>query len=308
MKRMLTLEKMMREFWEFLHEKSPGKAPTDAETVQLIDRFMKLHPEYQGLDFEDMFTGDIAAPENQENVYVYLEMADRAKTREEQDLYLQKAKALEPDNMDVDLAILESRTSDPLELLEKLPPFIAKERKRLESQNLYGPSEGDFVKMLELRAYIYLLRVRLDCLTQCGMVGLAIQQSLEMLHLEPEDLQGIRCRLAVLYALLEDEFGLRKLWQRYPEENAYFLLPLSVLYFKLGQLDKAETFLYQMQEVYSAEMLQEFAAGVLEKNPFPDPAAAPEKTEELQKAYKCGKMLYDTVPFYFEWMAKKTGE
>lgn len=57
-------------------------------------------------------------------------------------------------------------------------------------------------------------------------------------------------RLMHLYAYLEDEQSALKLLEKYPDdESTQFLLPMSILYYKLGNLTEATKYLKKLKEV-----------------------------------------------------------
>lgn len=290
------MEQIMKKLNEFVKQKTDGKVPTDEELDRMVLDFM---------DMNNIASHKPVTEKTAENAYDYLELAEQAKSRKKCNAYLQKAKALEPDNADVDLAILENETDSALEALDKLGPLIAKEKERLKQSGEYRDSMGHFWGVLETRPYMRLLQTRLECLMECGMDGLAVKQAQEMLKLNPNDNQGIRYYLAPLYALQENELQMRKLWQKYKEEDALFLLPLSVMYFKMGQRDKAAEYLEQLEEKYKKTGLRKFFKSISEMDflnlrNFTGEYRMYDLTE-LQEAYHCGQILYNFIVDYFRW-------
>ena len=114
-----------------------------------------------------------------------------------------------------------------------------------------------------------------------------------------------------LYVFLEDEQSAMKLFKEYPdEESTQFLLPLSILYYKLGSLREANSYLKRLCAVNkdTVKFLSGLANGDLEKylkkmqlsfgyRPF--------TMEEFLVETEENVFLFENVSAYFEWAWQK---
>lgn len=106
---------------------------------------------------------------------------------------------------------------------------------------------GDFWLVLETRPYMRVLNHYFDALIECGMMRLAIDQGEKMLRLCTSDNLGIRYRLMHLYAYLELEEKALELHKKFDESSdTMFLLPLTVLYYKLNDTKTAKEYLNKL--------------------------------------------------------------
>lgn len=87
-------------------------------------------------------------------------------------------------------------------------------------------------------------------LIECMKIRAAVKEHKEILRLCEDDNPGERYRLMHLYAYMEDEASALELLKRYEkEETTQFLLPLSILYYKLGNLKEATKYLKRLKNV-----------------------------------------------------------
>lgn len=299
------MEKIFTQLQEFIDQELQGRIPTPEELDQLTTKFMQKY-NYDELPDEPL------TEENAVNVLDYLELADQAKSKKKRKEYLEKALALEPEDINLQYQLLEEETDTPLELLEKLQPLIKKAKEQLKTSGIYRDAKGYFWGVLETRPYMQLLQTRLECLKNCNMIGTAVRLAQEMLKLNPNDNQGIRYSLMALYAYQEDEFHAKRLMQKYRDDkdSAFFLLPLSILYFKLDQWPAAEKYLNQLKEKYKITTVRKFVHAVNKEdyatlNDFPEWGYQPYKFSELQEVFAEDNFLIVPCHAYFEWAEKK---
>ena len=76
-----------------------------------------------------------------------------------------------------------------------------------------------------------------------GMINKAIDLAREILRLDNRDGSGARYLLMGLYAYMEDESNLKKLYQKYPEESLSMLVPFFVYYYKQTNFKEAKRYL-----------------------------------------------------------------
>lgn len=298
---MHTMDKVMKGLHEFINERAPNGPQSEAELNQLIDEFMVQHNE----SIENLY-GD-AEPMD---VYDYLDFADKAYRKKDKKEYLAKAAELEPDNADVKLAQAELEAKGPLELIEVLPGLIAEEEKRLKDQQIYNRSKGDFWLVVETRPYMRLLHRYLMNLTECGVINKAIQVGEEMMRLNRNDNLGIRFELMPLYAKVCNELKALKLYKQNKDEktNSFYLLPLALLYFKLGDWPKAKSYLETLKQYYPIRKKLIRAIKKEDMNFIHANSSLlgylPGTDEELMAAYLSNYSVYMTEPYFFEWADK----
>ena len=149
-----------------------------------------------------------------------------------------------------------------------------------------------------------------DSLVHCGKMRLAISEYEEMLRLCEGDNLGVRYRLMHLYAFLEDEMSALKLCQNYSdEESTQFLLPLSILYYKLGNLREANNYLRRLCAVNkdTLKFFNGLVKGDLDgyfknMNSF---GYRPFTIEEFFVEAEENLFLFASVSAYFEWAWQK---
>lgn len=87
----------------------------------------------------------------------------------------------------------------------------------------------------------------INMLTSNGMMGKAIEECEDVLRLNENDNMGVRYILMHLYAFMEDEKKALALYKKYGEyDESQILLPLSILYFKLGNTRRATSYLERL--------------------------------------------------------------
>ena len=225
-------EKALKAMHQFLEENGAEGMPMD-EVNQLLQRFTT---EYNG-NLPGRVTEKTAKTADD-----YLELAEEATTKAKAERYIKKALELEPDNMDAINASLDMIEDGTWEYYQKISEAVKNGTRFMEKEGLMDEdSIGEFWGILETRPYMRLLNRYADFLAEAGMMTLAARQYEEMIRLSENDNLGARYSLMHVYAYLEQEEPALKLHKKYDGyEETQMLLPLSVLYFKRGDFDKAE--------------------------------------------------------------------
>lgn len=184
---------------------------------------------------------------------LFNELLDRAGTadsREERLEYLKQAQALNPKDTEI-AALVIAYTDDysDIEKLEKLNELVKTEEKRLKAGGYFKHDIGDFWSVYETRPYMKLLSGKLNMLTTLGRTLDAIALAEEMLRLSENDNLGIRYNLMTLYAFMIDEKGAKALMKKFDERSLSFLLPLSILHFRLGAYKECDRLIDEMDEM-----------------------------------------------------------
>lgn len=255
------MECILQDFKKFIAEKLNGRLPTDEEREALMNEFVEAHTSpmyesYPGTSGNATTAGD------------YLELAYNAPSDKKKREYLKKAEEADPDNIDVQVALLRMDYEPGLALLQKLDPLIEKETKRLKAMGTFRDDMGDFWPVLETRPYMRIRQLRLVCLMVSGMRTIALKEALEMLRLNVNDNQGIRCIAMALAADLEDEAAAKKIVRKYKDskDSPFFTLPLAVLYFKLMKFEEAKKCIEKMRADYGVTALRKFVKSIVDED------------------------------------------
>lgn len=187
------------------------------------------------------------------DAYDFLELAGAAQSKNTALKYLEKARALEPDNLDVLLAFAKVEAEGhPAVLLGKMESLLEKGKRDLEKEGLYEECIGDFWDVYETRPYMRVMKTYMDTMVEYGMLKKSATVGEELLRLSSLDNLGVRYALMVLYMLLEDEEHMERVLGRFSDEAercVQFLLPHAMLRFKRGDFAEAERLVKQLQKV-----------------------------------------------------------
>ena len=235
-------EKMFKEFERFMQENDNIEISGEDELNQALKTFMS---QYQPNN-DDVETADD-----------YLELTESATTKKEALKYAKKAAELEPDNLDAAAMVIELSCTSSEKLSEKYKNLIDETEDKLKEQGYFEDDNiGEFWLIFETRPYMRLLEKYASHFVQCGQMRLAISVYEKMLKLCINDNLGVRYTLMHLYTYLEDEQSALELYEKYPEESTQFLLPLSILYYKLGDLRKSNQYLKKLIEKYQLKKVK----------------------------------------------------
>ena len=281
----MDIEKMMIDFSEYLKGESVQNE-SDAEKYLL--KFM----EERNIDPAEVLSSAVDSDEfgiynnDDDEVYEYLELAENASSAKEALKYAKKALELAPENWNVACMVAELSAKTPESLLEKYEQLIARTRPYMQLRDAY-----------------------LDTLVSCDMLKKAMAEAEDLLRLCENDNLGVRYHLMHLYAHFEDEEKALALLKKYDEESSMFMLPLSILYYKLGNLKKAAQYLrilnrrnkdtrrfFEVLIKADAEDLFD-EIGTFGYQPF--------TIQELAVAFRENPFLFGSTAAYFSWGLRK---
>ena len=242
---------------------------------------------------------------NSENSDDFLEMAYEAKTEVKAKSYAKKALELDPDNLDAELFLADISTKSQLEFLQKTEAIIAHGNKLMEEQDFFTKEcMGDFWLILETRPYMRARHQYAILLSQCRMIKKAITECEEMLKLCKSDNLGVRYLLMHLYTVMEDEKSALKLHKKFElSMNTQFLLPLSILYYKLLDFKKAKKYLLELTKTNkdTKEFFKALLEQTLDKFELGDFGYRPFTIDEFIITFMGNLYLYDGLMDYFIW-------
>lgn len=298
-------EHALQECFNYVKEKLNGRKPESPEEVEaLINEYMQ---QYQDIRISRLPAE--VTPENAESVYDWLELAENARTQKQERQYLEKARELEPKNLDVlvQLMLLDSRKKS-FQILKELEDLLAIGKKDLQERKLYKESMGDFYLVLETRPYMRVLSMYLGALKENFMIQKAISVAKEMLKLNKMDNMGVRYELMALYVYAEDEFNARKLVRQFSDEkeSGWFQLPMALLYFRQGKWDEAQKLVEALKKEYKTSVFKEFVtkkASTYGRFSDEDPDYfQPYTKSELESIFSSNLFLWLSSVNFFQWV------
>ena len=294
-------EKLFKELDKFMAENSDVPCESEEELQNMLNSFMS-----QRQPRENKITED-----NAETSDDYLELAESAAAKKTALKYAKKAVELDPDNLDASVMVAELTAASIEKLLEKYKNLIGEAEEKLKAEGYFDDDcVGEFWGILETRPYMRLLEKYSHNLVRCGKMRLAIAEYEKMLRLCVDDNLGARYSLMHLYAFLEDEQSALRLFKKYPEEEStQFLLPLSILYYKIGHLREANNYLKRLCAVNkdTFKFFNGLIMGGLKKC-FENMSSfgyRPFTIEEFLVETEENVFLFQSVSAYFEWAWQK---
>ena len=222
-----------------------------------------------------------------------------------------KALKLEPDNLDAEWFIIQREEKDPENLLGRIRQALDRGQAALEKQRYYEEdSIGHFWQILETRPYIRLKDEYVSLLKELGRLKMAAREAEEIIRLNEQDNLGVRFTLMHLYAMLEDADSAGILLKKYSEQDeGQMLLALALLYYKLGETDRAEKYLRRLTKVNKEtriflrdmqnDRLDRKSEEIRKRGGY-----SPFSEEELIMALMENEEAYQSAPLFFHWMTQ----
>lgn len=179
-----------------------------------------------------------------DDAYELLDKAYEANTKSKAKKYAKKALEVCPDLFDAKLFLIdmEDNFSKKETMLNEA---LKEEKEKLKDEDFFEKNcIGHFYGIFETRPYIRGLYSKAMLQTHMGKMKLAIKTSEEIIRLNESDNTGTRYMLMALYAHLEDEKNLLKLYKKYDEEYSMeMIIPLMVYYYKQDDVKNAKKYL-----------------------------------------------------------------
>lgn len=196
-------------------------------------------------DFLEMYNNNEIEYKNTplDDAYEILDKAENAKSKKEAIRLAKEAykKTSECFDAIIFLCELEENAGKKMSLLNE---GLIKEKERLIKEKYFEKENiGHFYGIFETRPYIRGLVTKVEFLLDEGKLRLAEELCKEILRLNTNDNLGARYLLMAIYAVLEDENNMMKLYKKYPEENLEMFIPLFALNYKIGNDKKAKNYL-----------------------------------------------------------------
>lgn len=183
-----------------------------------------------------------------DDAYELLERAENAKTKKQAIKLAKEAYDMCPDCFDALLfqVELEENSIKRDKLLNEGLDF---EKNRLEEEGYFDKDNiSHFYGIFETRPYIRGLYSKAYYFMADGKLKQARDICLEIIKLNESDNLGARYLLMAIYACLEEEKEMLKLYKKYQEESLEMLFPQFVLYYKLGKVEEAKVLLKRINK------------------------------------------------------------
>lgn len=185
-----------------------------------------------------------------DRAYEILDKAYDAKSKATARKRAEEAYDMSNDCLDA-IIFLADLESGPRKALEILEDPIKKEEEKLKKEGYFEKEDiGNFYLIFETRQYMRGLYAKAGKLAEMGRFGLAASLFEEIIRLNENDNLGARFNLMRIYALLEDEQKMLKVYNRYKFDDIYMLLPLLILYYKRGDQKETEKYLKKIDKNY----------------------------------------------------------
>jgi len=225
-------EKIFKDLGKYLSDKEiKSDEDYDKATREFMDMYNSKAPKKKGKDAWD-----------------FLDMAYEAESEQDALKYAKKALQLDKNCLDAEVMIVELIATDIEDLKLKYEKLITKTENYLKGADIMiDENIGHFWGIVETRPYMRLRYSYVNLLIDQGKFKMAIKECEELLVLSENDNLGARYKLFSLYAFLEDEVNVSKLYKRYKEEpSSQMLLAVIALYYKLDNYKKAESYLKKL--------------------------------------------------------------
>lgn len=281
-----------------LYMKEHGEPESEDELNEMLQAFMQ---EYNS-NLSGQGPLNAAGAQTSDD---YMELAEQAGSAEESLRFARKALKMDPDNLDAETYVASLGARDYFDRARKLEKAIKHGNQVMETQGYFDEEYiGEFWGVHQTRPYMRLRRTYVDALIDVCMFDAATAECEELLQLSEGDNIGVRYTLMHLYALRGDEEKALTLIDKYDEDTAMMLMPLSLLYYKRNDLTSALKYLKQIQK-HNPDLKKFLKTASELGNPIPedfDPGMyRPYSIDEINVAVFENDWLYMTTGMFFIW-------
>ena len=183
-----------------------------------------------------------------DDAYELLEKAENAKSKAQAIKYAKKAYEKCPECFDAIIFQCDLEENG-IKRMKLLDAGLKTEKNRLIKEKYFDKENiGHFYGIFETRPYIRGLVIKAEYLLEEGKLRQAESVCNEVLKLNANDNMGARYLLMAIYATLEEENDMLKLYKKYPEEDLEMLFPLFAIYYKNGNDKKAKEYLKRIDK------------------------------------------------------------
>ena len=305
---------------QYLRGDTEGAGVTSDE----VEDWLQGLKESLGL-FEDEYLDEENAYPFGGDIYEYLDLAQSASSRRQRKVYLEKARFLDPENFDVLYFLCLYEHPKSVEALPYLEELLEREKAKLVEKGYYEKAKGRFNHFRETQPYIRGLMGYMVLTEDCGLMRKTAAVGEEILMLcsqdmeeDGEEFEETCSKLICVYAFLEEKDKMLQLLERMDEEiqdSESCLLPLAILYYKLGEWDRASQYVKDLQKenrhfkkfvsLYLSEQVEDMMEEMDDDYSFEE--AEPGTLNALFAMYQSNTLIFITNTGFFAWAKGQLG-
>lgn len=230
-----------------------------------------------------------------DKAYELLEKAEMAKTKDQAIKLAQQAYNTCSECFDAILFLVDIEENS-IKRWKMLNDGLEFEKNRLEKEKYFDKDNmGHFYGIYETRPYIRGLYSKAQFLIIDGKIKQARDVCKEIIKLNENDNMGARYLLMAIYAYLEEEKDMLKLYKKYHEDNLEMLFPLFINYYKKGDDNKAKEYLDMINKV-NPNLIKFFKGTMKENKNVPDGHYAIGDSSEVMMYFVEYGFLLITMP------------
>ena len=290
-------EDALRAFHEFMDKNADGNM-TEDDLNRLSKQFIN---EYNG-QIRMNVTERSAKTSND-----FLELAENTTGKTKKLQYVKKALELDPDNFDAEIMLIDLTSKTLNEELAKYEEAVGRATDVMKKKGLMTKDDiGDYWLLIETRPYMRLRYEYIRLLIGCGKLRKAADECKELLRLCKTDNLGVRYTLMHIYAHLEMENEALRLFKKFDgSDETQMLLPMAILYYKVGKLDIAKKYLTELVTLNkdTKKFIKDLITSAKDNDPFVDVgfSYAPNSYEELSFDLQENSFLFVLCTPFLEW-------
>ena len=237
----------------------------------------------------------------------YLELAENTTGKTKKLQYVKKALELDPDNFDAEIMLVDLTSKTLNEELAKYEEAVERAPDVMKKKGLMTKDDiGDYWLLIETRPYMRLRYEYIRLLIGCGKFRKAADECKELLRLCKTDNLGVRYTLMHIYAHLEMENEALRLFKKFDgSDETQMLLPMAILYYKVGKLDIAKKYLTELVTLNkdTKKFIKDLITSAKDNDPFDDIGFgyAPNSYEELSFDLQENSFLFVLCTPFLEW-------
>lgn len=229
-----------------------------------------------------------------DDAYELLTKASSTKSKKQAIKYAKEAYDMCPDCFDA-ILFQVNLEDNPIKRMQLLEEGLEYEKDRLTDEEYFEKDKGHFYGIFETRPYIRGLYAKATYLIMDGKIKKARDVCREIIKLNEHDNTGARYLLMAIYAILEEEKDMLKLYKKYPEEDLEMLVPLFILYYKQDNSKKAKEYLDRINKA-NPDFIKFFKGTMKENKDVPEGYYSKGDSSEVMMYFMQYDFLLATMP------------
>lgn len=265
--------------------------------------------EEEALKAIEMYLNNIMLTEEEYELdeYAYLAKAIESTDSEIRMDFIKKSLEINPDFVEAKLFLLMNNDiEDPEKLQLNIEKILNEEEQRLKQEGITEEEcIGKYYEIDESQGYIRAYETYIRCLIVQGKMRKAAKACRKVCRLDEDDNLELRYSLIAIYAFLEEEKMAEDLYKKYSEESSRMLLPMIALYYKLGDEEKAISYLKILHKKtkglrQAVKILKEDIDKI--EYIMSLPICKPNSKEDIIRSFMEASFVYETIPNFLNWM------